>query len=100
LRAEAVGVNRDLFTFMKGQHYSGHGFVQSKLPSRLSYESKYPSRLTPIQAAATAKRYILERLVDGRFTPVVARMFSLDETVDAFRHIESNRQIGGLNIIT
>jgi NADPH:quinone reductase-like Zn-dependent oxidoreductase len=38
LRVEAAGLNRDLFTFMHGQHYSGHGFVQPKLPSRLGYE--------------------------------------------------------------
>lgn len=38
LRVEAAGVNRDQFTFMSGQHFSGHGFVQPKLPSRLGYE--------------------------------------------------------------
>lgn len=38
LRVEAAGVNRDQFTFMGGQHYSGHGIVQPKLPSRLGYE--------------------------------------------------------------
>jgi NADPH:quinone reductase-like Zn-dependent oxidoreductase len=35
LRVEAAGVNRDHFTFMGGQHFRGHGFVQPKLPSRL-----------------------------------------------------------------
>ncbi|MDE3186786.1 MAG: zinc-dependent alcohol dehydrogenase family protein [Acidobacteriota bacterium] len=38
LRVEAAGVNRDQFTFMSGQHYSGHGIVQPKLPTRLGYE--------------------------------------------------------------
>jgi NADPH:quinone reductase-like Zn-dependent oxidoreductase len=38
LRVEAAGVNRDQFTFMSGQHFSGHGFVQPKLPSRVGYE--------------------------------------------------------------
>jgi NADPH:quinone reductase-like Zn-dependent oxidoreductase len=38
LRVEAAGVNRDQFTFMKGQHFSGHGFVPPKLPSRIGYE--------------------------------------------------------------
>jgi NADPH:quinone reductase-like Zn-dependent oxidoreductase len=38
LRVEAAGVNRDQFTFMGGQQYSGHGIVQPKLPSRLGYE--------------------------------------------------------------
>ena len=35
---KAAGLNRDQFTFMGGQHYSGHGIVQPKLPSRLGYE--------------------------------------------------------------
>ena len=38
LRVEAAGVNRDQYTFMSGQHFSGHGFVQPKLPSRIGYE--------------------------------------------------------------
>ena len=38
LRVEAAGVNRDQFTFMAGEHYSGHGIVQPKLPTRLGYE--------------------------------------------------------------
>jgi NADPH:quinone reductase-like Zn-dependent oxidoreductase len=38
LRVEAAGVNRDQCTFMSGQHYSGHGIVPPKLPTRLRYE--------------------------------------------------------------
>lgn len=38
LRVEAAGINRDQFTFMNGQHFSGHGFVEPKLPSRIGYE--------------------------------------------------------------
>jgi len=39
LRVEAAGVNRDQLTFMKGEHFRGHGFVPPKLPSRLGYEA-------------------------------------------------------------
>ena len=38
LRVEAAGVNRDQLTFMRGEHPSGYGIVQPKLPSRLGYE--------------------------------------------------------------
>jgi NADPH:quinone reductase-like Zn-dependent oxidoreductase len=38
LRVEAAGINRDAFTFMKGEHYSGHGIIEPKLPSRIGYE--------------------------------------------------------------
>jgi NADPH:quinone reductase-like Zn-dependent oxidoreductase len=39
LRIEAAGINRDHFTFMSGQQFKGHGFVQPELPSRLGYEA-------------------------------------------------------------
>jgi NADPH:quinone reductase-like Zn-dependent oxidoreductase len=39
LRVEAAGINRDHFTFMSGQQFSGHGFIQPQLPSRLGYEA-------------------------------------------------------------
>jgi NADPH:quinone reductase-like Zn-dependent oxidoreductase len=39
LHIEAAGINRDHFTFMSGQQFSGHGFVQPELPSRLGYEA-------------------------------------------------------------
>lgn len=38
LRVEAAGINRDQFAFMAGEHYSSHGIVQPKLPSRIGYE--------------------------------------------------------------
>jgi NADPH:quinone reductase-like Zn-dependent oxidoreductase len=39
LRVEAAGVNRDHYTFMSGQQFKGHGFVQPELPTRLGYEA-------------------------------------------------------------
>ena len=32
-------MNRDHFTFMGGQQFRGHGFVQPELSSRLGYEA-------------------------------------------------------------
>ena len=43
---------------------------------------------------AEAKRYIFERLEDGRFLPKVAKTFPLDQTQEAYRYLESNQQVG------
>ena len=48
----------------------------------------YPERI------AEAKRYVIERLEDGRFKPKVARVFRLAEVQDAYRYLESNQQVG------
>lgn len=45
-------------------------------------------------AFAEAKQYIYDRLADGRFSPRIARTFPFDQTVDAYRYLESNAQIG------
>jgi len=39
LRIEAAGINRDHNTFMSGHQFSGVGFIQPELPSRLGYEA-------------------------------------------------------------
>jgi NADPH:quinone reductase-like Zn-dependent oxidoreductase len=43
---------------------------------------------------AAGKRYILDKLDDGAFKPVIARRFPLSEIVEAHRYLESNAQIG------
>ena len=40
------------------------------------------------------KRYLRERLQDGRFTPKISRTFPLTRMVEAYRFLESNAQIG------
>lgn len=44
------------------------------------------------------KRYIYDRLADGSFKPRVDRVFRLEEVVDAYRYLESNRQVGKIVI--
>jgi len=39
IRVEAASVTRDHYTFMSGQQFRGHGFIQPKLPTRLGYEA-------------------------------------------------------------
>ena len=44
--------------------------------------------------AETAKRYVFERLADGRFVPKIARTFPFAQTVEAYKYLESNQQVG------
>jgi NADPH:quinone reductase-like Zn-dependent oxidoreductase len=43
---------------------------------------------------AEGKKYVFDRLADGRFAPKIAKTFSFAETVEAFRYLESNQQVG------
>lgn len=42
----------------------------------------------------TATSYIGDRLADGRFVPKIAKTFPFAQTVDAYRYLESNQQVG------
>lgn len=44
------------------------------------------------------KKYIFERLQDGRFKPKVDRTFPLAQTQEAYRYLESNQQVGKIVI--
>jgi NADPH:quinone reductase-like Zn-dependent oxidoreductase len=44
--------------------------------------------------AAVAKKYVFDRLADGRFVPKIARTFSFAQVVEAYRFLESNQQVG------
>jgi NADPH:quinone reductase-like Zn-dependent oxidoreductase len=41
-----------------------------------------------------AKKYIYDRLADGRFRPKIAKIFSFAQTVEAYKFLESNAQVG------
>jgi NADPH:quinone reductase-like Zn-dependent oxidoreductase len=43
---------------------------------------------------ATAKKYVFDRLADGRFVPKIAKTFPFEQTVEAYRYLESNQQVG------
>ena len=43
---------------------------------------------------AAAKKYIYDRLADGRFVPRIAKTFPFWQTVEAYKYLESNQQIG------
>ncbi len=40
------------------------------------------------------KSYIYDRLADGTFKPEIARTFPFDQSVEAYKYLESNEQIG------
>jgi NADPH:quinone reductase-like Zn-dependent oxidoreductase len=42
----------------------------------------------------TALKYVSDRLADGRFAPRIARTFPFEQTVAAYRYLESNQQVG------
>jgi NADPH:quinone reductase-like Zn-dependent oxidoreductase len=41
-----------------------------------------------------AKKYIYERLADGRFSPKIAKTFPFAQIVQAYQYMESNAQVG------
>ncbi|HTD57220.1 MAG TPA: zinc-dependent alcohol dehydrogenase family protein [Silvibacterium sp.] len=41
-----------------------------------------------------AKEYVYDRLADGRFVPKIAKTFPFEQTVEAYKYLESNQQIG------
>jgi NADPH:quinone reductase-like Zn-dependent oxidoreductase len=43
---------------------------------------------------AIAKKYVFDRLQDGRFRPKVAKTFPFAQTVEAYQYLESNVQVG------
>ncbi len=48
--------------------------------------------------SAVARQYVLDRIQDGRFRPKIAKAFTLDQTVEAYRYMASNQQIGKIVI--
>ena len=49
---------------------------------------------TKPERLAAAKKYVYDRLADGRFVPKIARTFAYKDTVEAYKYLESNQQVG------
>jgi len=43
---------------------------------------------------AVATKYVSDRLADGRFVPKIAKTFPFAQSVEAYRYMESNQQVG------
>jgi NADPH:quinone reductase-like Zn-dependent oxidoreductase len=41
-----------------------------------------------------AKKYVYDRLADGRFRPKIAKIFPFAQTIEAYKYLESNAQVG------
>jgi NADPH:quinone reductase-like Zn-dependent oxidoreductase len=41
-----------------------------------------------------AKKYVYDRLADGRFHPKIAKVFPFAQTVEAYKYLQSNAQVG------
>jgi NADPH:quinone reductase-like Zn-dependent oxidoreductase len=50
--------------------------------------TRNPEKLAP------AKKYVYDRLADGRFHPKIAKIFPFAQTVEAYKYLESNAQVG------
>jgi NADPH:quinone reductase-like Zn-dependent oxidoreductase len=46
------------------------------------------------QTLEAGKKYVYDRLADGRFVPKIAKTFPFAQTVEAYKYLESNAQIG------
>jgi NADPH:quinone reductase-like Zn-dependent oxidoreductase len=81
--------------------YGGLSGQATPFPLMQSFQNSVSMRaygLTEIvrlpEQLATAKKYVFDRLADGRFVPKIAKTFAYKDTVDAFRYLESNQQVG------
>jgi len=54
--------------------------------------TRNPEKLPP------AEKYVYDRLADGRFRPKVAKIFPFAQTVEAYKYLESNAQVGKIVI--
>jgi NADPH:quinone reductase-like Zn-dependent oxidoreductase len=50
------------------------------------------------EGLATAKKYVFDRLADGRFVPKIAKTFPFAQTVAAYQFLASNQQVGKVMI--
>jgi NADPH:quinone reductase-like Zn-dependent oxidoreductase len=65
------------------------------LPKGLSIRGYTLLEFTRVpEKLAVAKQYIYDRLADGHFHPKIAKIFPFAQTVDAYRYLESNAQVG------
>jgi NADPH:quinone reductase-like Zn-dependent oxidoreductase len=65
------------------------------LPKSLSIRGYTLMEFTRVpEKLAIAKQYIYDRLADGHFRPKIAKTFPFAQTVDAYRYLESNTQVG------
>ncbi len=75
---------------------SGHPtpFPMSAFGRRIAVYGYTFNELRGTPAWDVMKQYIYDHLVDGSFKPEIARGFPFSKTVEAYRYLESNEQVG------
>jgi NADPH:quinone reductase-like Zn-dependent oxidoreductase len=69
--------------------------LQEALGKGLSVRGYVLMEITSNPALATAaKKYVYDRLADGRFVPKIDKTLDFAQTVEAYRYLESNVQVG------
>jgi NADPH:quinone reductase-like Zn-dependent oxidoreductase len=65
------------------------------LPKGLSIRGYMLTEITlDPEKLAVARKYVYDRLADGRFRPKIAKTFPFAQTVEAYKYLESNVQVG------
>lgn len=110
LRVQATGLNRAESLYYRGEYREEPGlpFEYGLLSGKSTPFPLWPALKRGVSmrgysltefafdptAGPIAKKYIYDRLADGRFVPHIARMFPFSQAVEAYRYLESNQQVG------
>jgi NADPH:quinone reductase-like Zn-dependent oxidoreductase len=93
----AAGAAQDAMLFI----YGGLSMQPTPFPLMQSFRTGLSVRAysvreitTKPERLAAAKKYVHDRLADGRFVPKIAKTFAYKDTVEAYRYLESNEQVG------
>ncbi len=93
----AAGAAQDAMLFI----YGGLSMQPTPFPLMQSFRTGLSVRAytvreitTKPERLAAAKKYVYDRLADGRFVPKIAKTFAYKATVEAYRYLESNEQVG------
>jgi NADPH:quinone reductase-like Zn-dependent oxidoreductase len=97
VETRAAGAGQDCMLFI----YGGLSMQTTPFPLMQSFRTGLSMRAyslreitTKPERLAVAKKYLFDRLADGRFVPKIARTFPYKDTVEAYRYLESNEQVG------
>ncbi len=93
----AAGAAQDSVLFI----YGGLSMQPTPFPLMQSFRTGLSMRAYSVREITTkperlapAKQYVYDRLADGRFVPKIAKTFAYKDTVEAYRYLESNAQVG------
>jgi NADPH:quinone reductase-like Zn-dependent oxidoreductase len=93
----AAGAAQEALLFI----YGGLSMQPTPFPLMQSFRTGLSMRAytvreitTKPERLAVAKKYVFDRLADGRFVPKIAKTFAYKDTVAAYKYLESNQQVG------